>query len=175
MTVHFLSLPKTLGIKFHPLFPCTFVIIHYFNFSHLILYSFFSAREFTFSKFWNSSADSQNITMFSTAEVFRQTLLWSCSVSHLSHLNVITHTSGLLEGSGNTQGHLVSCIEDHSETSTTDLSESSLYLPGFFVFSYDRRLRCFINLEAFIQQNFWQYSVCLQEPGILEPAFFRIF
>lgn len=135
MTISFLSLPKTLGIKFHPLSPCPFVIILCFNFSYFILRFFLSVREFTCSRFWNSSADSQNTTMFSTAKIFRQILPWSCfllwllcGVSHSSH----PLTSGLLVGSENTHGHLISCIEDHSDTFTTDLSESSLYLPGSF-------------------------------------------
>lgn len=46
-------------------------------------------------------------------------------VFHTHHTSL---TSGLLAGSGNTHGHLVRYIEDYFDTSTTDLSEPSLYL-----------------------------------------------
>lgn len=143
---------------FNSVSPCLFVILFYFNFWYFISCSFFSVRRFTFSKYWNSSADSQNTNMFSIAEVFRQKMTmimfpFYYGFSVVFHTHHTSLTSGLLVGSGNTHGHLVRYAEDYFDTSTTDLSESSLYLSGFF-FSYDRFSKCFLNLGAFIPPNF---------------------
>lgn len=131
-----------------------FVILFYFNFWYFISRSFFSVRRFTFSKFWNSSADSQNIIIWSfQAKVTMITFLFYYSFSVVFHTHHTSLTSGLLVGSGNTHSYLVRYIEDCFDTSTTDLSELSLYLSGFF-FSYGRCSRCFLHLVGFIPPNF---------------------
>lgn len=140
------------------------IVLLFLKFWSLILCSVFCVRRLTFSKFQNSSADSQNINMCSTAEVFRQKLLWTRFLSVTAPLWCFTHVSltcGLSVGSGNAHCHLLRYTDDYFDTSTSDLSEPSLYLLRFF-----RCSRCFLNLWAFIPPNISWFSMLVKTSNI---------